>query len=138
MALVLDLRLHASAPSNHLWSAFLLPSPPQFLYQAPSGAQQLALPDFSNVPHFGHVISLLEVMVSVLTLTDVVIGIRTSSRPGISRRDKYWRVVVKVHTCDDIDPNEPANMSFLLAFERTQAAPHSVCLNDVACQCQNM
>ena len=90
MALVLDLRLHASTPSNHLWSAFLLPSPPQLLYQAPLGAQQLALPDFSNVPHFGHVIPLLEVMPSVIALAGVVIRERTiSSRSGIGRRDTY-------------------------------------------------
>ena len=84
----LHLRLQACAPSDHLWSAFLLP--PQFLYQAPPGAQQLTLPDFLNVLHFGHVTSLLEVMASVLVLTGVVIGARTiSSRSGIGRRDTY-------------------------------------------------
>ena len=139
LALALDLRLQAPTPSNHLWYAFLLPVPPQFLYQVPPGAQQLALPDFSNVPHFGHVILLLEVMASVLMLTGVVIDAPTiSSRSGIGRRDIYWRMVVKVHTRDDIDPKLPVNMAFLLAFERTQAAPHSLCLNNVDCQCQNM
>ena len=84
----LDLRLQAFAPSDHLWSAFLLP--PQFLYQAPPGAQQLALPDFLNALHFGHAIALVEVMTSVLVLTGVVIGTRTiSSRSGIGRRDTY-------------------------------------------------
>ena len=129
--LALDLlRLHASKPSNHMWSAFMLPTPPQCLYQAPPGAQQLALPDFSNMAHFGHV------MASVLVLTGVVIGARTISfRSGVDRRDAYWCLVVEVQTCGDIDPN----MSFLLAFERTQADPHSFCLNDPAvCQCQNM
>ena len=96
---------------------FLLPDPPQFLYQPPPGAQQLALPDFSNVPHFGHAIALLEVMTSVRVLTGAVIGAPAiSSRSGSGRRDTFSRVVVKVHTCDDMDPNEPANMSFLLAF----------------------
>ena len=113
----------------------MLLTPPHFLYQAPPGAQQLILPDFSNVSHFGHVILLLEVIASVLVMTDVVIGARTiSSRPGIGRRDAYWRGVAKVHTCDDIDGNVLANMCFLLAFEWTQAAPHSFCLNDAACQ----
>ena len=90
MALALDLRLHASTPSNHLWSAFLLPSPPQLLYQAPLGAQQLALPDFLNMPHFGHVTPLLEAMARVLVLTGVVIRALTiSSRSGIGRRETY-------------------------------------------------
>ena len=94
-------------------------------------------------------------MVSVLVLTGVVIGAPTiSPRSGIGRRngyrrvvrrdgyrrellgrrDTYRRVVVKSHTCDDIDPYELANMSILLAFEFTQAAWQSCCLNDVACQ----
>ena len=75
-------------------------TPPRFLYQAPSGAQQLARPDFLNVPHFGHVISLLVVMANVLVLTGVVIGARTiSSRSGIGRRDAYRCAVAEVHTC---------------------------------------
>ena len=87
MLLALNLRLQASTPSNHL---YLLPAPPHFLYQAPPGAQQLDLPDFPNMPHFGQVISLLKVMASVLVLTGVVIGARNiSSRPGIGRRDTY-------------------------------------------------
>ena len=73
MALAVDLRLQASTPSNHVWSAFRLPAPPQFLCQAPPGAQQLTLPDSSNVPHFGQIISLLEVMPNVFVLADVVI-----------------------------------------------------------------
>ena len=75
-------------------------------------------------------------------LTDVVIGVLTiSSRAsgigGIGRR-----VVSACVGTDgqivDIDPKEPVNMAFLLAFELTQAAPHSVCLNDVAFQKQNI
>ena len=36
------------------------------------------------------------------------------------------------HTVRDIDPRDPPNIKFLLAFERTQGAPQSVCLNAVA------
>ena len=63
---------------------------PQFLYQAPPGAQQLTLPDLRNVPHFGHdiVLAIVEVMAGVLT--DVVIGVLPmSSRSGIGRRGTY-------------------------------------------------
>ena len=71
MELTLDLHLQACAPSDHLWLAFLLP--PQFLYQAPPGAQQLTLPDFLNVLHLWHI--------NVLTIVEVmiVIGVRTIS-----------------------------------------------------------
>ena len=141
MASALDLRLQASTPSDHLCLAFLLPTLPQLLYQAPPGAQQLTLPDFLNVPHFGHVILYLtEVMDVVLMLIGVAIDARTiSSRSGSGRRDTYWSVVAKVHTSDDIDPHVPANMSFWVAFELTQAGPHSLCLNDVVgFECQNM
>ena len=83
--------------------------------------------------------SFLAVLDTVLVLASVVSGTPSISfRSGIRRRDTCWRVVVKVHTRDDIDPNEPVNMAFLLAFERTQAAPHNLCLNDAVCQCQNM
>ena len=78
-----DLHLQASTPSNHLRSAYLLPAPPQFLYQAPPGAQQLFLPDFSNVPHFGHVIA----FATVEAMAVVVIAVDTiSSRSGNGRR----------------------------------------------------
>ena len=50
----LNLRLQAPAPSDQLWRTLLLSVTPQFLYQAPPGAQQLTRPDFLNVPHFGH------------------------------------------------------------------------------------
>ena len=39
-------------------STFTLPAPPQVLYQAPPGAQQLTRPDFLNKPHLGHAIDL--------------------------------------------------------------------------------
>ena len=42
-------------------------------------------------------------------------------------------VVTGVHTVRDIDPGERSNIECLLAFECTQAAPQSWCLNDVAC-----
>ena len=81
---ILNLLLQAATPSNHLWSTFLLRAPPQFLNQAPPGAQQLYLPDFSNVPHLGHVIVLVTVEVTAgSVLTDVAIGVLTiSSRSG--------------------------------------------------------
>ena len=158
----MNLRVQAFTPSDHLCSVLLLPNPPQFLYQAPPGAQQLTLPDFRNVPHFGHVIVLAIVGVAygVLTdlanvphfghvivlavtevtggvLSDVLIGVLTmSSRSGIGRRDTYWRVpcvVAVVHSVRDMDPDEPVNMSTLVALDRTHAAPHSFCLNDRAC-----
>ena len=72
MPLALDLCVQAVTPSNHLWSKILLRTPPPFLNQAPPGAQQLSLPDFSNVLHFGHVISLPGVMDVVLMLTSTV------------------------------------------------------------------
>ena len=36
------------------------------------------------------------------------------------------------HTVCDIDPDEVANMTVLLAFEWTHADPHSFHLNDIA------
>ena len=50
----LDPPLQASTPSNQLYCISPSPTPPQFLYQAPPGAQQLRRPDFLNVPQFGH------------------------------------------------------------------------------------
>ena len=41
---------------------------------------------------------------------------------------------VGVHTVCDIDPGEPANISVLLALDRNQAGPQSVCSNVVAKQ----
>ena len=62
-----------------------------------------------------------------------------SSRSGIGRREAYslvGRVVGGVgtdgHAVRGIDPEEPANMLVLLAFEWTQAAPQSFHLNDIA------
>ena len=88
MTLASDLRLQASTPSNHLRSARLFAAPPQFLNQAPPGAQQLTRPDFANVPHFRHVIasSLSEL------LTDTVFDVGTlRSRLGMGngRRVTY-------------------------------------------------
>ena len=82
MPLALNLRLQASTPSDHLWSTFMLPAPPHLLNQAPSGAQQLTLPDFLNVPHFGHVIVLGIVEVTA-GVRDVAVVVRNiSSRSG--------------------------------------------------------
>ena len=41
-------------------------------------------------------------------------------------------IVVMPIGVHDIDPGEPLNMKFLVAFEWTQAAPQSCCLNEVA------
>ena len=131
MALALDLRLQASTPSNHLWFVFLLPAPPQFLYQAPPGAQQLALPDFANVPHLGHIMVLVIVEVMDGVLIDVIGVLTISSRSGIGRRDTC-DLGAKVHTVSDIDPDVPVNMSIFVDFELTQAAPQSFCLKDAA------
>ena len=81
----LDLRSQAFRPSNHLCSMFLLPGPPQFLYQAPPGAQQLTRPDFSNMPHFEHAIVLI-----VRGMDGVLIAVLVISfRSVIERRDTY-------------------------------------------------
>ena len=82
MTVVVDLQ--ASLSSDHVWSVLLLPTPEQLLCQVPpGGARQVALPDFSDVPHLGY--ALVELM---FVLTGVVISEgRTSSRPGIYRRE---------------------------------------------------
>ena len=75
-------------------------------------------------------------------LAGVVIGkSSTSSRSGNGRRVAYWRVARVVAsvgdnmcTICDIDPDDPSNMRFLLAFECTQAAPESLFLNETVPQ----
>ena len=56
---VTNIPLQAWTPSNHVWSKFGSPGSPQFLYQAPPVVQQLGLPDFSFLPHLGHIIEVL-------------------------------------------------------------------------------
>ena len=63
-----------------------------------------------------------------------------SSRSEIGRRVASGSVFcmlvnvgAEVHSVGDIDPDETTNMSFLLALDRTQAAPQSFCLNAFAC-----
>ena len=46
--------LQACTPSTHVCSNFKSPALPQFLNQAPPGAQQLRFPDFLTVPHLKH------------------------------------------------------------------------------------
>ena len=167
----LNVRLHASMPSIQRCSTFPLPPPPQFLNQAPPGAQQLALPDFSNVPHFGHTnisvivkanagvltgvlvnvldISSRSVIVQRLVFQRLVIGlgdIYSGAVPGIVQRlviglgdiycgavagivqrlvigrcDIYCgavaELVTEVHSVRGIEPDDPENIWFLLAFE---------------------
>ena len=117
--------MQAFRPSNHLCFTFLLPAPPQFLNQAPPGAQQLTRPDLSNVPHFGHIIELVIVGVMDGVLTDAMIGVLGikarlgNGRSGIGRRNTNWRVGVPsvvsevgvdVHAVCDIEPELPTNM----------------------------
>ena len=129
-----DLRSQALSPSNHLWRTFPLLAAPQFLNQAPPGAQQLTRPDFSNVPHFGHTVVLVIVglMDSVLVRGALVM----SSRSMVGGRDTYRRMTPGVgsdtQTVRDIDPGEPANMLAWRAWEWTQPMLQSFCMNDFA------
>ena len=88
------------------------------------------------MPHFGHAVVLRIVEVKAKVLTTVIIGMRAiSSRSGIGGRVIYWRVAgveAAAHTVSEIDPGEPANMNFLLAFESTQTAPQSFWLKEFA------
>ena len=40
-----------------------------------------------------------------------------------TRSKQKNRAIIKANNCDDIYPNKPVNIVFLLVFERTQAAP---------------
>ena len=46
--------LQACMPSCHVCWSLVFPAPPQVLNQEPPRPQQLALPDFTMVPHLGH------------------------------------------------------------------------------------
>ena len=139
--------LQASMPSNHLCSTFPFPDPPHFLYQAPLGAQQLNRPDFSNVPHFGHVIVLMIVVVIDGVLAGVLVMMSSRSLfsvtgprkkkircSGFGRRDTCRRSVAfaESHPVCDIPPGDPSNILSCLALDRTQASPQSVLVNDFA------
>ena len=120
----MHLRLQASTPCNQLYTIFLFFESPQSLCHAPPGAQQLARPDLLNVPHFGHILVagvtpgvVRDAMACVLALCH-----RASHRWG----DNAW------HIGRDIDPDDPSNISLLVAFELTQLRPQSLCLNDPA------
>ena len=120
--LTLGLPLQASTPSSQLCSNLLLPPPPQLLYQAPPGAQQLARPDFWNVPQIGHVV-LFEATPG--EASDVAFGAfgachRASPRSGddISSDDKS-------HTTLGIDPYESSNIRSWVAVESNHVAPQS-------------
>ena len=70
-------------------------------------------------------------------LNDMLAGVEidllaTRSRSGIGRRVMYRCDETVVHTVDDIDPDEPLNMSVLLALDLTHVAPQSFRLNDAA------
>ena len=51
--------LQVCTPSTHVCSVLKLPLVPQFLNQAPPGAQQLSLPDFLMTAHLGHTEAIL-------------------------------------------------------------------------------
>ena len=107
------------------------PTPPQFLNQAPPGAQQLTLPDLRNVPHLGH-----PLVRPIVEVTDgVLIGFLTMSpRLGFVRLGAFLvtGMGADVHAVRDIDPGDPVNMLSLLAFELTQSSPQIFFLKDVA------
>ena len=84
------------------------------------------------MPHFKHALVLVEVVTGVLA--DVVIAVLAmSSRSGTGRCDTLVAGGgYDMHTARAIDPGDPLNIMFLLAFEWIQASPQSVCSNDVA------
>ena len=119
----MDLRLQESTSSNQLWATFLLPASPQFLYQAPPGAQQLTRPDFLNAPH------LLQIMTDenmLAVVCDVEIDLFATGQCASHRGGD------EPHVSCGIVPEEPTNMSFFDASEKTQAAPQSLRLKDTA------
>ena len=66
--------LQACTPSTHVYSVLELRLVPQFLNQAPPGAQQLRLPDFLMVPHLEHMEPIVFVTVVAVT-ADVVMWV---------------------------------------------------------------
>ena len=62
---LLTTSLQACKPSNHVWSTS--PPLPQWLYQAPPGAQQLSLPDFLMVLHLEHTEPIVVTAIAVTT-----------------------------------------------------------------------
>ena len=107
----LNLRLQTSVPSDQLWPTLVSPSAPQFLYQAPPGAQQLTRPDFMNVPQFGH-------NVAANATPDVAFGVFPFCHRASHRSDDEAG-----HAARDIDPEEPTNMAHFDARVSSQAAP---------------
>ena len=93
--------MQASKPSIHVCSA--VPLLPQLLNQAPPVAQQLSRPDFSNVPHFEHVIieemtdPVIVVVVAVVMVGELVGAVDT--------------MVVVIHGVFNGDPDELEDMS---------------------------
>ena len=85
------------------------------------------------------ILAIVEVVMAGV-LIDVGIRVLTiSSRSGIDRRDDAYRpscvvtdVGAAVHTVVAIDPDVPPNARPFVAFELTQAAPHSFCLKENA------
>ena len=99
----LHLHLQASTPSSQLCPTLLLPAPPQFLYQAPPGAQQLARPDFVNVPQFAQLL-LAEVMPELVSA--LMIGVLAFPHCA-----NHLPCDDALQTVRDIDPEQSLNMS---------------------------
>ena len=116
----LHLHLQASTPSNQLWSNFLLLAPPQFLYQAPPGAQQLARPDFVNVPQFGHIV-IGEAASSVVSEGAIVVIVIGDSHLASHR----WGFDAP-HCVVESPPDEPSKVWFLVACDKNQPDPQSI------------
>ena len=67
--------LQALLPSNHVCAVLELSLAPQFLNQAPPGAQQLSLPDFLMVPHLEHMEPIVDTVIAVAAVALGCVGI---------------------------------------------------------------
>ena len=79
---------------------------------------------------FGGLVIVARDEVVTNSLADVAINVLLA----VVVSDVVIVVVVAVHVFCDICPDESVNISILLAFELSQAAPQRICANDFACQ----
>ena len=135
---VASLPLQACRPSIHVCSTFALPPLPHILNQVPPGAQQLTLPDFAKVPHWGHVIGDITTDAATVDEVDVVYTACIALFKLVMGVDDKLLIavddVVPVHSVRGIDPGEYTNILFFHAVEWTQELPQSFRLNDSAPQ----
>ena len=84
-----DRALQAQMPSNHVCRSFALAAPPQFPNQEAPRPQQLLLPDFTIVPHLGHMKFIFVVIAAALAM-------------GIKRNKKqsHWSAMHLQHVID--------------------------------------